>query len=65
MRRSLARHRRQQAARDAQLLIMAGCTAQDGAAVAALFDAMGKQTVYLGRPGAGVIMRLAVMNSTI
>ncbi|WP_299971342.1 NAD(P)-binding domain-containing protein [uncultured Roseobacter sp.] len=49
-----------QAARDAQFLIMAGCTAQTGSTVASLFDAMGKQTVFLGRPAAGAIMKLAV-----
>ncbi|WP_299785049.1 NAD(P)-dependent oxidoreductase [uncultured Marivita sp.] len=60
-----------QAASDAQLLIMAGCTEQDGATLAPLFEAMGKRTVYLGRPGAGAIMKLAVnalihgMNQTV
>ncbi|MBJ6371641.1 NAD(P)-dependent oxidoreductase [Sedimentitalea sp. CAU 1593] len=49
-----------QAARDAQLLIMAGCTAHNGAVLAPLFDAMGKRTVFLDRTGAGAIMKLAV-----
>jgi 3-hydroxyisobutyrate dehydrogenase-like beta-hydroxyacid dehydrogenase len=52
-----------QAAEDADLLIMAGCTDED-ADVAALFDAMGRQTIYLGRSGAGAVMKLAV-NSLI
>ncbi|MBY4891965.1 NAD(P)-dependent oxidoreductase [Rhodobacteraceae bacterium N5(2021)] len=49
-----------QAARDAQLLIMAGCDAATGADVRPLFDAMGRNTVYLGRPGAGAVMKLGV-----
>jgi 3-hydroxyisobutyrate dehydrogenase-like beta-hydroxyacid dehydrogenase len=52
-----------QAAEDADFLIMAGCTDED-ADVAALFDAMGRQTIYLGRSGAGAVMKLAV-NSLI
>jgi 3-hydroxyisobutyrate dehydrogenase-like beta-hydroxyacid dehydrogenase len=42
-----------QAAREAQLLIMAGCEARTGAPVAPLFEAMGRRTVWLGRAGAG------------
>ncbi|MCF3975026.1 NAD(P)-dependent oxidoreductase [Paracoccus sp. EGI L200073] len=53
-----------QAAHDAQLLIMAGCTAQQAAPMAPLFDAMGKQTLCLGKPGTGAVMKLAV-NSLI
>lgn len=49
-----------QAATDAQLLIMAGCTDAQGRALAPLFDAMGKRTIFLGRTGAGAIMKLAV-----
>ena len=53
-----------QAAADAQLLIMAGCDASTAAPLRPLFDAMGKQTICLGQPGAGAVMKLAV-NSLI
>lgn len=53
-----------QAATDAQLLIMAGCDQATAAPLSRLFDALGKQTICLGRPGAGAIMKLAV-NSLI
>jgi 3-hydroxyisobutyrate dehydrogenase len=49
-----------QAASDAHLLIMAGCAEHVGTTVAPLFEAMGQRTVYLGRPGSGAIMKLAV-----
>jgi 3-hydroxyisobutyrate dehydrogenase-like beta-hydroxyacid dehydrogenase len=49
-----------QAAREAQLLIMAGCEARTGAPVAPLFEAMGRRTVWLGRAGAGAVMKLGV-----
>lgn len=49
-----------QAAADAQLLIMAGCSAAQGADLVPLFDAMGKQTIFLDRSGAGATMKLAV-----
>jgi 3-hydroxyisobutyrate dehydrogenase len=49
-----------QAAAQAQLLIMAGCTKETGAILMPLFDAIGKQTIFLGHPGAGAIMKLAV-----
>lgn len=49
-----------QAAEDAQLLIMAGCDAAALAHVRALFDVMGKQTICLGRTGAGAVMKLSV-----
>jgi 3-hydroxyisobutyrate dehydrogenase len=49
-----------QAAAEAQLLIMAGCTEDDAAPLMPLFDAMGKQTICLGNLGAGAIMKLAV-----
>lgn len=49
-----------QAAQDAQLLIMAGCPADMLPPVQPLFDAMGKQTICLGRTGAGAVMKLAV-----
>lgn len=53
-----------QAAEDGQLLIMAGCSDRAGASFAPLFDAMGKQTIYLGEIGTGSVMKLAV-NSLI
>ncbi|MCE8538208.1 NAD(P)-dependent oxidoreductase [Ruegeria pomeroyi] len=53
-----------QAAAEAQLVIMAGCDAESAAPVQPLFDAMGKQTLYLGETGAGAVMKLAV-NSLI
>lgn len=53
-----------QAAEAAQLLIMAGATPDRAAAVAPLFDAMGRKTICLGRTGAGAVMKLAV-NSLI
>lgn len=49
-----------QAAKDAQLLIMAGCDADTAAALSPIFDAMGKATIPLGRPGAGAVMKLGV-----
>jgi 3-hydroxyisobutyrate dehydrogenase len=49
-----------QAARDAQLLIMAGCTAEKAAPLQPLLDAMGRQTVFLGSAGAGAVMKLGV-----
>lgn len=49
-----------QAARDAQLLIMAGCDEATGAGARPLFDAMGRATVFLGDPGAGAAMKLGV-----
>lgn len=52
------------AAAQAQLVIMAGCDATRAAALAPLFDAMGKQTLCLGQPGRGAVMKLAV-NSLI
>lgn len=53
-----------QAAAAAQLLIMAGCTREDAIRLMPLFDAMGKQTLFLGKPGSGAVMKLAV-NSLI
>ncbi|WP_299869943.1 NAD(P)-dependent oxidoreductase [uncultured Roseobacter sp.] len=53
-----------QAAADAQLLIMAGCTPEDAAPLTPLFDAMGKETLCLGQTGSGAVMKLAV-NSLI
>jgi 3-hydroxyisobutyrate dehydrogenase len=43
---------------------MAGCSDEAGAWLTPLFDAMGKQTIYLGGIGAGSVMKLAV-NSLI
>ena len=48
------------AAEAAQLLIMAGAPDSMSDRLAPLFDAMGKATVWLGRPGAGAAMKLAV-----
>lgn len=53
-----------QAARDAALLIMAGCGEDTDAPLAPLFDSIGRATIYLGRAGAGSVMKLAV-NSLI
>ncbi|MGB3316476.1 MAG: NAD(P)-dependent oxidoreductase [Albidovulum sp.] len=53
-----------QAAEAAELMIMAGCTETIAAPLMPLFDAMGRQVICLGRPGAGSVMKLAV-NSLI
>ena len=53
-----------QAAADAQLLIMAGCTPAEAAPLNLLFEAMGKETRCLGKTGSGAVMKLAV-NSLI
>ncbi|RYG92842.1 NAD(P)-dependent oxidoreductase [Loktanella sp. IMCC34160] len=53
-----------QAAADAQLLIIAGCTEAEAAPLGTLFDAMGRATICLGSSGAGAVMKLAV-NSLI
>ncbi|MFZ5962822.1 NAD(P)-dependent oxidoreductase [Thalassococcus sp. BH17M4-6] len=53
-----------QAAADAQLLIMAGCTPDDAAPVSRVLEALGSQTICLGTQGAGTVMKLAV-NSLI
>ncbi|MCB1425246.1 MAG: NAD(P)-dependent oxidoreductase [Zhengella sp.] len=53
-----------QAAREASLLIMAGCSQAQAAPFMPLFDAVGRQTICLGRAGAGAVMKLAV-NSLI
>lgn len=47
-------------AANAQLLIMAGAPDSMAGRLAPLFDAMGKATIWLGRPGAGAAMKLAV-----
>ncbi len=53
-----------QAAADAQLLIMAGCTPEEATPLAPLFDALGRKTLCLGSAGSGAVMKLAV-NSLI
>ncbi len=49
-----------QAARDAQLLVMAGCDQATSAPLRPILDAMGRQTVFLGQAGAGAVMKLGV-----
>ena len=49
-----------QAAKDAMLMIMAGANEAQIAPIAPLFNAMGKQTIALGRQGAGSVMKLAI-----
>ncbi|TMM54742.1 NAD(P)-dependent oxidoreductase [Sulfitobacter sabulilitoris] len=49
-----------QAAADAKLLILAGCTEPASAPVRPLLDAMGRTTVCLGTTGAGAVMKLVV-----
>jgi 3-hydroxyisobutyrate dehydrogenase len=53
-----------QAAEEAQLLIMAGCTEAEAVPLMPLFDAMGRATICLGAIGAGAVMKL-VVNSLI
>ncbi|AXI41771.1 NAD(P)-dependent oxidoreductase [Sulfitobacter sp. SK011] len=53
-----------QAAADAQLVIMAGCTPEEAAPLTPIFQAMGKETRCLGQSGSGAVMKLAV-NSLI
>lgn len=53
-----------QAAADAQLVIMAGCTPEDTAPLKPLFEAMGTKTLCLGQRGSAAVMKLAV-NSLI
>ena len=53
-----------QAAADAQLLLMAGCTDAEAAPLRPVLDALGRQTICLGSRGAGAVMKLAV-NSLI
>ncbi|MGJ5620729.1 NAD(P)-dependent oxidoreductase [Sulfitobacter sp. MF3-043] len=52
-----------QAAAHADLLIMAGCHNED-ADLAVIFDAVGRETIYLGQSGSGAVMKL-VVNSLI
>ncbi len=49
-----------QAAKDATLLIMAGATASDAPELTALFDVLGRKTIWLGKAGAGAAMKLGV-----
>lgn len=49
-----------QAARDATLMIMAGCSQTEAASVAPVLAAMGREVIYLDQPGAGAVMKLAV-----
>lgn len=53
-----------QAAANAELVIMAGCTQEQAQSLMTLFDAMGTRTLCLGRTGSGAVMKLAV-NSLI
>ena len=49
-----------QAAGDAQLLIMAGCTEAQASPLLPVFEAMAKRTICLGNTGAGAVMKLGV-----
>lgn len=53
-----------QAAADAKLVIMAGCTPEEARPLGPLFDVIGKETLCLGHAGDGAVMKLAV-NSLI
>ena len=53
-----------QAAVDAQLLLMTGCTEDEAAPLRPVLDALGRQTICLDARGAGAVMKLAV-NSLI
>ncbi len=53
-----------QAAADAQLLIIAGCSEDALDPIRPVLDALGRKTICLGRTGAGAVMKLAV-NSLI
>ena len=60
-----------QAAAEAQLLIMAGCSQAQAKPLMPLFEAMGRQVICLGSLGAGSVMKLAInsmihgMNQTV
>ena len=49
-----------QAARDRQLLIMAGCAEETPPELRQVFDAMGRKVIWLGAVGKGAVMKLAV-----
>jgi 3-hydroxyisobutyrate dehydrogenase len=53
-----------QAAADRQLMIMVGGSADTVAPIMPLFEALGREVICLGNPGAGAVMKLAV-NSMI
>ncbi|MCT8997335.1 NAD(P)-dependent oxidoreductase [Chelativorans intermedius] len=53
-----------QAAEAAELMIMVGSDAPTAAPLRPLFEAIGKRTIFLGKTGAGAVMKLAV-NSLI
>ena len=53
-----------QAAKDADLMIMVGCRAEEAVRIAPVFDAMSRVVIYLDKKGAGAVMKLAV-NSLI
>ena len=53
-----------QAAKEADLMIMAGCRAEEAVRIAPVFDAMSSAVIYLDKKGAGAVMKLAV-NSLI
>jgi 3-hydroxyisobutyrate dehydrogenase-like beta-hydroxyacid dehydrogenase len=53
-----------QAAEAGTLIIMAGCTETQAEHLAPVFAAIGSKTIYMGRSGAGSVMKLAV-NSLI
>ncbi|MEQ8304970.1 MAG: NAD(P)-dependent oxidoreductase [Hoeflea sp.] len=49
-----------QAAENADLLVMAGCTQAEHPELEQLFAAMGRKTIWLGQSGSGAVLKLAV-----
>ncbi|WP_102107604.1 NAD(P)-dependent oxidoreductase [Oceaniglobus roseus] len=49
-----------QAAAEAALLIMAGCTEAEAAPVMPVLEALGRRVICLGAPGRGAVMKLSV-----
>lgn len=49
-----------QAAENADLLVMAGCTQADHPELEQLFAAVGRKTIWLGQSGSGAVMKLSV-----
>ena len=49
-----------EAASNAQLLIMAGARQADFPYLSSVFSAMGRKTIWLGAPGNGAVMKLAI-----
>jgi 3-hydroxyisobutyrate dehydrogenase len=49
-----------QAAKEAQLLVMAGCRQDAHPALADVFGSIGRKTIWLGSAGTGAVMKLAV-----